>query len=227
MAGSQYWRKPLGSALLHAMTIPNNNNNPAVRFTTAKSDADLAGILALQVANRPEALTVEERHSQGFVSARHDVDLLRDMNEPIAHTIALDDNGNVVGYALTLQRTFDVQRIPYLTGLRKEIERVVYKNTTVAKLNYVLSGQVCVAKTHRGQGVFCGLYNHMCRRLAGCHDCIITAVSTQNPRSLRAHAKAGFVRIHQFADHGHDWNILLLTIPTVAGTPVEDEKEED
>lgn len=199
------------------MTIPNNNN-AAVRFTTAKTDADLAGILALQCANRPEALTAEERHSQGFVSARHDVDLLRDMNEPVAHTIALDDDNNdlVVGYALTLQCTFDVHRIPYLTGLRKEIESATYKNMAVAKLNYVLSGQVCVAKWHRGQGVFAGLYDHMCRRMAGRHDCIITAVSTQNPRSLRAHAKVGFERIHQFTDHGHDWDILLMEIPKVA-----------
>ena len=182
------------------------------------TDDELQGILVLQCANRPEALTAEERASQGFVTARHDVALLRDMNAFLPHIVARDPITNeVIGYALSLVPTFDIDRIPYLQGFKSQIASSTCQSHSVAtSRHYLIMGQVCVSKAWRGHGMFAALYRAL-RQLASSddnnYDCIVTAVSTQNPRSLRAHGKVGFVRIREFTDnHNHIWVVLLWDI---------------
>ena len=115
----------------------------------------------------------------------------------------------VVGYALSLERTFDANRIPYLDGLNQVINAATDRGRSVAELNYIIMGQVCIARKFRGQGVFASLYHAMRRGLQDQFDCVVTAVCSRNPRSLRAHAKVGFVTVHQYHAHGHDWHIVL------------------
>ena len=87
---------------------------------------------------------------------------------------------------------------------------------------------ICIAQGYRGQGIFPALYDAMRQRLLSLtkYDCIVTAVSTQNPRSLRAHAKVGFESIHQFVDHGHEWVILLWDIQKEASDEADDNEGE-
>lgn len=179
-----------------------------VEFTTTTTDADLEQILELQRANRSENLSPDEVESEGFVSARHDLALLRDMNTPHAHVIAKENN-KVVGYTLALVRSFDVDRIPILDGLLGVIEAAEYNGASVQTMNFIIMGQVCVAKEYRGKGVFGGLYAEMRETLSPHFECIVTSVSTRNPRSLRAHAKVGFEVVHKYSSHGEDWRILL------------------
>lgn len=181
-----------------------------VFYTTASTDQDLEEILELQVANRPETLSDEELQKEGFVSARHDLSLLQAMNSPHQHVIAKDaEDGKVIGYTLCLLRTFDIDRIPILNGLVKVIESASHRDKSVKDWNYVVMGQVCIDKNHRGKGLFPDLYTMMRKTLSPHFDCIVTSVSDRNPRSLRAHAKVGFQSIHGYSSHGEDWEILL------------------
>lgn len=209
-------------------TTPTTTDPLVVVYGCATCNNDLEQILELQKMNRPEVLSEQEQESQGFLSARHDVNLLGAMNHPYPHTIATTSGpkgspSTIVGYALSLDRAFDANRIPHLDGLNQEINRAVYQGTPLSDLNYIIMGQVCVARQFRGQGVFVGLYDTMRQRLQGQFDGVVTAVSSRNPRSLRAHAKVGFVVVHQYEAHGHDWQIVLWDWRTVeAATPETD-----
>jgi hypothetical protein len=39
---------------------------------------------------------------------------------------------------------------------------------------------------------------------------VVTEISARNPRSLRAHARVGFVELERFRDSTHDWVVVVL-----------------
>eukprot|EP00977_Amphora_coffeiformis_P003966 scaffold795_cov187-Amphora_coffeaeformis.AAC.7 len=71
---------------------------------------------------------------------------------------------------------------------------------------YCLMGQVCVAQEYRGRGVMEGLYQGLRRILSHHFDFIVTAISSGNPRSLRAHAKVGFQTL---CEDDKGWKIVI------------------
>jgi hypothetical protein len=77
-----------------------------IGYTVTKNDKDLSEILEVQTANRPENLTQEELQREGFVSAHHDLEILRKMHEAYPHIIA-KDGYRVVACALVVLRSFD------------------------------------------------------------------------------------------------------------------------
>lgn len=181
---------------------------PTVFFDHARTDADLVGILSLQRANLPEALSEEELRAQGFVTVRHTVDLLRRMNAPWPHIVARDEGG-IAGYALVMLPELEPE-IPILQPMFEKIRTLEWEGRPIAGLRWFVMGQVCVARRVRGMGVFDGLYRHMRQRMASDFDCVITEISLRNPRSLRAHARVGFRTILEYTDPaGEDWAIVL------------------
>ncbi len=178
-----------------------------ISFTTTKTDQELQQILALQKANRPENISAEELESQGFVSAEHNLDLLRRMHRHYPHIIAKVDD-QVIGYALIMLRSFD-NLIPILAGLFEEIDQASYEGKHLKDVQYFVMGQICIAKAYRGQGIFQGLYQKMKTEMSPHFDYIITSISSRNQRSLRAHYKLGFQDIRQYSSFGEDWMIVL------------------
>ena len=120
-------------------------------------------------------------------------------------------SGRTFSFSSDALGSIDADRIPILDGLNKVIEAARCSiGISVKDMNYVIMGQVCVDKEYRGtKGVFGGLYAKMRETLCPHFDCIVTSVSTRNPRSLRAHTKVGFETVHQYSSHGEDWCILL------------------
>jgi hypothetical protein len=74
---------------------------------------------------------------------------------------------------------------------------------------YVM-GQVCVDERWRGHGVFGRLYDEHRNRYAGQFDWLVTEIATNNPRSLQAHARVGFVEIDRYADDTAQWSVVGL-----------------
>ena len=176
---------------------------------TAATEADLPAILRLQQVNLPKSISAQEAIEQGFLTVEHDLPLLRDMNNACAHTIAKTDS-ELAGYALSMTREFG-DRIPILKPLFELIDQLSWNGRSVQNIPYILMGQVCVAKAHRGQGVFAGLYRHMQTRMAADFELIITEISTRNTRSIRAHQKVGFIDMHQYrAPDGEEWVVVGL-----------------
>ena len=179
-------------------------------FTTAKP-ADLQGIINLQAANLPVAISAKEAKDQGFVTVQHDLAILTQMNTPYPHIIAKDAD-QVVGYTLVMERRFGA-KIPVLVPMFELINTLHFEGQSLAESTYFVMGQVCVAKNHRGQGVFAGLYQLLAQQMNAHFDYCITEIAKRNTRSITAHAKVGFQNIHEYtAPNGEIWVIVLLDL---------------
>ncbi len=177
-----------------------------IHFTTVSNQTELKGILSLQAKNLPTNISTEEAKEQGFVTVKHDLELLSAMNQPYPHIIA-KKNDVVVGYALVMLPTFG-NAIPVLRPMFEKIDTLHFKNKPLKATNYFVMGQVCVDKTCRRQGVFSGLYQQMKEEMSGPFDCIITEVATRNIRSMNAHRHIGFEVIHIYTVAEEEWAIV-------------------
>jgi hypothetical protein len=182
-----------------------------VTFHGVEKEQELLAILALQAANLPLSISPEEAREQGFLTVKHSLNILQTMNEPYAHTIAKDGD-QLAGYALTMTNDFR-GHLPILDPFFERLDGLKWNDRSLKSMDYVLMGQVCVAKAYRGQAVFAGLYQKMQERMAPHFELIVTEISGRNKRSLRAHEKVGFADIlHYTAPDGEPW--VIVGLPT-------------
>lgn len=173
----------------------------------AKTKEELEQILALQALNHPHALTAEQRAKEGFVTVKHNLELLKKMNNAVGQIIA-KDGAIVVGYALVMPEEFKTM-IPVLTPMFEMITTLSYQGKPLTAYRYYVMGQICIAEHYRGTGIFEKLYAEHKRLLADRFDFCLTEISVKNTRSMRAHEKVGFKTIHTFSDNTDNWNIVL------------------
>jgi hypothetical protein len=186
-----------------------------IRLTTVSNVAEVHQILELQAANLASALTPDTIASQGFVTVRHDVEVLARMNEAAPAIIAKDDD-RVVGYALVMPRAFASQ-VPMLQPLFHTLDALSWRGTSLRdQPRWFVMGQICIADGYRGRGIFDGLYRTMGDTYRDRYDFTVTEVAARNTRSLRAHARVGFVTLHRYADAmtGEKWQIIVLDLTT-------------
>ena len=177
-------------------------------FTTAQSDTDLYQILDLQKRNLPLSLSPEEVSREGFVTVSHRFEDLKKMNSYEPHVIAKEKDA-VVAYLLAMTEK-SKRDIPILIPMFDVFENIIYRGKKISEFKYLVVGQVCVAKEFRGRGVLDLCYEEYQKRFSPKYDFAITEISKKNPRSLRAHRRAGFEIVHEYADsNGIDWDIVL------------------
>ena len=175
-----------------------------LRYKQASSQSELEQILALQQKNLPKNLAPEEKEVEGFLTVEHSWSILKEMNDECGHIIAVD-NEKVVAYALCMHPKFS-ESIEMLTPMFHEINLAIG-----GRQNYMVMGQICIAKSHRGQGVFRKLYETMKEKLPAGMDTIITQVDAKNQRSLSAHLAIGFTELKRYqGDDGKDWVLIVL-----------------
>lgn len=180
------------------------------------SQAQLEAILTLQAANLPSRLSAAERAREGFVTVEHDLALLREMNEPYPHVIA-EHAGQVVAYALTMLPHLR-GRVPVLAPMFERLDGLAFRGRWLRELRWYVMGQLCVARGHRGRGLVPRLYEGHRTRMAGRFDVLVTEIDSTNPRSLRAHEKAGLEAIDEYAAaDGRRWIIVATAIPARDG----------
>lgn len=180
-----------------------------IQYRTAHSQGDLAQILALQAQNIPKNLEKGDATADGFVSLEHSYELLKGMNYPHPHIIAVEE-GMLVGYTLMMHRYWKEQ-IPLLIPMIDQIDAFSYKGELLQEASYFIMGQVCVAASHRGKGVFRGLYQKLKQELDHHFQYCITGISSKNQRSLNAHQAIGFETIFTYPDEkaSNDWHGVL------------------
>lgn len=181
-----------------------------VQFRTASTDEELEAILALQRRNVEAALDPEDARRDGFVTLRHDLGLLREMNLAMPQVLATSATSDeaVVGYALALARELGA-RFPLLDPMFARLRRLEYRGRPVDERRYFVMGQVCVAEAYRGRGVFDGLYCHMRELYSGSHELVVTELASRNGRSARAHARVGFELLERYPDGaGEEWDLI-------------------
>ncbi|SNY94702.1 GNAT family N-acetyltransferase [Flagellimonas pacifica] len=174
-----------------------------IRYIQASTINHLEQILLLQQHNLPKNLTDEEKECEGFLTVEHSLEILKEMNDECGHIVALE-NEKVIGYALCMLPKF-AESIEVLKPMFHEINKVVK-----GKDNYMVMGQICVAKSHRGHGIFRQLYKTMKEKLPYGFDTIITEVDAKNRRSMNAHLTVGFTELKKYCSDGKDWVLIIL-----------------
>ena len=174
-----------------------------IEYKQASTANELEQILVLQQRNLPRSLSNEEMERDGFLTVEHSFELLEEMNEASPHIIALE-NEKVVGYALSMHPKF-ASSIEILKPMFHEINMAID-----GKSNYMVMGQICVAKTHRSKGIFRKLYTTMKTKLPAGFDTISTEVDAKNQRSMNAHKAVGFEELKTYHSDGKDWSLIVL-----------------
>ncbi|MBP2831347.1 GNAT family N-acetyltransferase [Aquimarina sp. U1-2] len=172
-----------------------------ITYTITYSIDELKQILKLQQNNLPASISKIEKEKEGFVTVQHDLDTLRKMHHLEPHIIAKDGN-NVIGYALSMVRSFK-DDIDILKPMFVKIDNLLHTDTS-----YIVMGQVCIDKDFRKQGVFRGLYHKMQEELRNKYDVLITEVAADNTRSLNAHYAIGFTDLLVYEADGVMWHLL-------------------
>ena len=178
-------------------------------ITTAQTEADLRGILALQQQNLKRNLSDDVQADQGFITLQYTLEQMHKMHEA-APSVVAKDGEMVVGYALVT--TPDMRQfIPELGTLFDQIDTITYQDKPLNVFPYYVMGQVCVADGYRGQGVFDALYAHHKTTYQTRYQLLITDISTRNTRSFRAHERVGFRPVARFheATAGEEWIVVV------------------
>ncbi len=120
----------------------------SLHFKTAETYEEFVGILDLQQQNHIKNL---DSIDQGFVFAEHSVEDLVKMNSFAPHIIAKDED-LVVAYILgmTVESRFDIEM---LIPMFEQFDEIEVNGTPLSAYNYIVVGQVAVAKDYRGQGI--------------------------------------------------------------------------
>jgi hypothetical protein len=178
-------------------------------ITTVKSDDDVRGILALQQKNLKKNLTPEQIQSQGFLTVEHKFSVLKAMNDA-QPSVIVKDGDTVVAYCLAMFPQFR-NDVPELIALFDTIDEIDYEGQTLKGFKYVVMGQVCVGEGYRGMGFFDGMYQKLREELSAKFELCVTDISTNNSRSLKAHARVGFIPVKDFHDAILDevWRVVV------------------
>ena len=175
--------------------------------TTVTSTEELQQILALQQLNLKQNIDADEKKEQGFVTMQFTLSMLQDMHS-LAPSIIVKDDDKVIGYAMVLLKE-GRKLYPDLDPLFQLFDTLSWKGKLLFNYRFYIMGQVCVDKNYRGQGVFDMLYHKHRDIYKDVFDFIITDISSDNHRSLRAHERVGFEIIHTYRDKLDEWKVVL------------------
>jgi hypothetical protein len=171
------------------------------------TDDELEQIVQLSYKNLRTRISEEQRKQQGFITWNYSFQLLKQMNDQCAHVI-VKDKGNVVGYALVALKEASIFHKD-LNAMMNHLETLQYENKLLQQCKFYVMGQICVDGAYRSKGVFQMLYMHHKKSFEHNFDFVVTEISTNNPRSMRAHEKVGFKTIHNYTDALDEWNVVL------------------
>lgn len=199
--------QPTPATQTQTQTKPAWSTGPVGSFSgqRAASDvdavtADLKGILRLQRLNHLAVVSADG--VDGFVTVEHTLATLRAMHAIAPSIVAWDERGVVVAYALVMPRATR-SLLPILEPMF-----VLLEATLPPELRWYVMGQVCVADSHRGSGVFDALYADHRNSYADRFDVVVTEISQKNRRSLRAHARVGFETLLTHKDPTDTWAVV-------------------
>lgn len=174
-----------------------------ITYHQVSNKEELNQILVLQQKNLSTNLTREERLKEGFVSDSHTFELLQKMNNKCPHIVAKVEE-TVIGFALCMHPMFS-NEIELLLPMFHEIEDIVPKDE-----NYIVMGQICIAKEHRKKGIFKNLYSELKKVTQEEYGLLITEVDAKNNRSINAHASVGFTHLKTYTSNMQEWQLIVL-----------------
>ena len=185
-------------------------------ITIASTDQHLEQILELQRRYHVNAVSPEVASTEGFVFAEHTLPLLRRMAAESPQAIALVD-GRVVGYCLSLVASMKAE-VPSLVPMFEQFAECSHRGKPLASYRFIVGGQVCVDRAHRGQGLLARLYGQLRQSVGQAYDLCVTEVARRNQVSLRAHGRMGFEVIASYKDSLEEWLIVAWDLSRPRGS---------
>lgn len=183
------------------------NTATNIELTTATTISHFEQIIALQKRNQRDALTAEEQAGQGFLYAKYNVEILKQLASHEPQIIALDGD-KVIAYNLAI-KTALVSELPNLQAMFYAFDHTTYKGRLLSTYAYVVGGQICVDKAYRKQGLLNRLYNQTRILTQNRYQLCVTDVSQRNIPSLNAHLKTGFEIAGTYPHDGEIWNTVV------------------
>jgi hypothetical protein len=168
---------------------------------------ELLQVSRLQIMNLKKNITEEAALTDGFLTAEYTMEYLQQMHDSSPSIIAKDGD-QVVGYALVATKAVRDGH-DLMADLFNVIDTKFYNERSLREANYVVVGQLCVAKDYRCQGLVKGMYDYYRDCYAAEYEYLITDVAQANTRSLKAHKKSGFIVIDTLEYGGIGWDIVL------------------
>lgn len=175
--------------------------------TTVTTADELQQIYDLSFQNLRTNISQEEIAKEGFTSWQYSLELLQQLHSQQPSVIVKDDD-KVIAYALVAlmeSRVFHKDLETLMHGLSK----LSYNDKLLNEYNFYAMGQICIHKDYRGIGVFPMLYDHHKELFQNRFDFVVTDISINNPRSIRAHEKVGFKTIYTYTDAVDEWNVVV------------------
>jgi ribosomal protein S18 acetylase RimI-like enzyme len=180
-----------------------------IRFHSTRED--LISIRSLQSINLRDAVSVEEREAEGFVTCIYDEDMLGSMCGEYKHVVAWE--GDVLaGYTLCMLESA-LKDYPVLQPMCDQFKLHNWLGKPITELKFAVVGQICVAKGFRRMGLLQDMYRVMQKQLKSDYDLLLTEVDAVNIPSIKAHLKAGFKEITRHKEqNGRSWVIVGLEL---------------
>ena len=183
-----------------------------ITLTVASSDQHFEQILDLQRRYHAHSLSPEVQAREGFVFVQHSLPLLRRMAAELPQAIALA-NDVVVGYCLSLPLSLRAD-VPALSPMFDHFGRCTFRGRPLAAIRFLVGGQVCVDRAHRGRGLLARLYSHIRSSAPSDYELCVTEIAVRNQVSVRAHARMGFETISTYSDGREDWIVVAWPFGT-------------
>ena len=175
--------------------------------TIVTTEKELEQIHLLNQKSLKQNLDEKERKQEGFVTWLYSMDLLKQMHE-LAPGIIVKDGDDVIAYALVTPKEAGIFHHDLKTMV-DNLQTLHYNNKPLNDYNWYVMGQICIDKAYRGKGIFNMLYQKHKDLYSQKYDLLITEISVNNPRSLRAHEKVGFKIIHTYHDALDEWAVVV------------------
>jgi RimJ/RimL family protein N-acetyltransferase len=171
------------------------------------TDHELEQVVALSRANLSTSLSPETKAKEGFVTWLYTFEALKAIHTVIPSVI-VKDGDTLAAYALSLSPAC-VDVYPPMGSTHRLVSSLIYEGRPLKDQKVYYCGQICVAEAWRGHGLVGMLYQFHRQQFSPRFDLLVTEISTANPRSLKAHQKAGFQVIASHRDEMDEWDIVL------------------
>jgi ribosomal protein S18 acetylase RimI-like enzyme len=178
-----------------------------LKATIVTMEDELVQIHKLNQQNLKQNINNKTQEREGFVTWLYSLELLRMMHK-LSPSIIVKDKEKVVAYALTTLKESKAFH-PDLKTMFGNLESVQYKNKPLSSSRFYCMGQICIAKEYRGKGIVAMLYQQHKEVYGRYFDFLLTEISINNRRSLKAHEKIGFQTIYTYKDAMDEWEVVI------------------
>lgn len=186
---------------------PQNNMEEAVKRAEV---LDVPKILKLLHENLEQNLTEDKKKKEGFLSfCPTEKELVEIIND---EGVIINTKGSVLkGYFITLSKEL-ADTIPFWIEMLNNTGKMEYEGIKIKDYNYVLIGQICVAKSFRDGVSFSKLYSAVTSILKSRgYEIAIGEISGDNYKSLVAHSFLKELGVYKSISN-QEWHVVALDL---------------